>query len=372
MKTANQVSLSIKEKAIIKRALIAAGVNPSGMDDGDLINAYELLDHGAQPTPKAEPAPEPEPKAEPEQKPEPKAKPEPSSKDPAQLIEQLANMFGNNGGLTEERVIELIQQYSGAAPLNYEVKLPSGKTNEVKGAHKQFERVLAMVTAGLNVFMSGPAGSGKTTLAAHIAEALGVDFYPMGAIFQKYELTGYLDVAGVMRTTEFRKAFEFGGVFLFDEMDCSDASALVAFNAAIANGVYTFPDGVVKKHENFYCIGAANTNGKGATAEYNARTKLDDATMDRYAIIEIEYDEAIETARTHALAPSKIEGDRILDRVRATRAKAKKLGLSCVISPRCSYDTATALSAGIPLADALDYCLYNKLDAVTAAQVKGA
>lgn len=360
-------TLSIKEKADIKRALIRSGVNPSGMDDAELITAMAKLESD-----KSFKAPQTEAPKKEEEKAE--EKPKSTSKTPAQLskLEILAQLLGDDKPqMDEARIIELIKQHSGAAPISYEIKRADKSTINIDNAHFQFKEVLDCVLAGVNVYLAGHAGAGKTTIAEHVAKALGVSFHPVGAIFQKYELTGYKDANGIFRTTEFREAFEHGGVFLFDEMDSSDASALVAFNAAIANGFYAFPDKIIKRHKDFYVIGAANTKGKGATREYTGRVALDASTMDRYAIIDIDYDLAIEQLVVNSmLADKPILAAQILETVRSARDKAKELQLSCVISPRCCYDSAKLVANGIAINKALIYCLWNKLDNVTRAQLE--
>ena len=362
-------TLSIKEKADIKRALIRAGVNPSGMDDSELLAAMAKLE--SDKSFKA-PAPAPAPKAEGKAQEE---KPKTTSKTPAQLskLEILAQLLSDDKpAMDESRIIELIKQHSGVAPISYEIKQANKPTIKIDNAHFQFQEVLDCVTAGVNVYLAGGAGAGKTTIAEHVAKALDVPFHPVGAIFQKYELTGYNDANGIFRTTEFRQAFEHGGVFLFDEMDSSDASALVAFNAAIANGFFAFPDKIVKKHAHCYVIGAANTKGKGATREYTGRVALDASTMDRYVIIDIEYDLAIEQLVVNSmLADKPILAAQILETVRSARDKARELQLSCVISPRCCYDSAKLVANGIAINKALTYCLWNKLDNISRTQLGG-
>ena len=104
-------------------------------------------------------------------------------------------------------------------------------------------------------------------MAKHCATALGVKFYSVGAVQNEYKLTGFVDAEGRTVRTAFRDAYEHGGLFLWDEVDASAANALVAFNQALANDSFPFPDGMVDRHPDFLAIAAANTYGTGATAE---------------------------------------------------------------------------------------------------------
>ena len=56
---------------------------------------------------------------------------------------------------------------------------------------------------------------------------------------------GFIDAQGRIVNTEFRKAYEHGGLFLFDEIDASFPQAILAFNAALAND---FMDFQIKKY----------------------------------------------------------------------------------------------------------------------------
>ena len=83
---------------------------------------------------------------------------------------------------------------------------------------------------------------------------------------------------------------------MIDEMDASCPEALIILNAAIANGYFNFPApiGNVTKHPNFRCVAAGNTMGFGADAQYVGRNQLDAATLDRFAMIKMDYCPAIE------------------------------------------------------------------------------
>jgi MoxR-like ATPase len=279
--------------------------------------------------------------------------------------------------LDEQKVIELIKKHSINNVITLEIKRDNKPVAQIKGAHCQFERVLKRVASRLNVYLMGPAGSGKTTIAEQCAQALGLPFYFTGAIFQKYELLGFVDAMGNYQSTEFRQAYENGGVFLFDEMDASDAGALVAFNAAIANGICSFPDKQIKKHADFYCIGAANTNGNGSTQQYSGRTQLDGATMDRYVSMVIHYDEMLERRMVESIcAHSSLQIQdkciEALNAILAMRKRASARNLPCIISPRASVQAATLITeCDSSVEVALVESVYNKMDGTTLTQMGG-
>jgi MoxR-like ATPase len=222
--------------------------------------------------------------------------------------------------------------------------------------HKQFARFVKALATKNNVWLAGPAGSGKTTAAEKAAEALGVPFYFNGAIDTEYKLLGFIDAQGRIVSTAFREAFTNGGVYLFDEVDASLPAATLAFQAALANGMADFPGGMVRRHPDFYCVAAANTWGLGATNDYVGRNRLDAAFLDRFVVkISWGYDESLE--RTIA------GNDEWTSFVQGVRAKAKANGLKVVISPRASIGGALLLAAGFTMEETADLTVYASLTA---------
>lgn len=277
----------------------------------------------------------------------------------------------------EAEIIALIEQHAAKpATLNITIENPDAPAVNITGAHHMMPSVLRAVRAG-NCYMVGGAGSGKTTLAAHVAEALGLELYTTGAVLQKYELVGHMDATSTYHRTAFRDAFEFGGVFLLDEGDACSAEALVAINGATANGHYTFPDSTrpVAKHANFHCMVAANTIGLGATRQYTGREPLDGATLDRFIQREITYDAAIEQAQAdaeyakHGGDPSDGVPAAWVAEVQAARAKAATLGINVIISPRQSQQGAALLALGDTLDEARESTLYKHISADQRAQL---
>lgn len=228
--------------------------------------------------------------------------------------------------------------------------------------HFQFEKLSKYVQTKNNIFLVGSAGSGKTTAARNIAKALEVEFYFTGAINSEYKLTGFIDAQGRIVNTEFRKAYENGGLFLFDEIDASFPQAILAFNAALANDFMDFPDKKVPKHKNFYCIAAANTFGTGADRQYVGRNQLDAATLDRFITLNWEIDETLE----HELA----KNYEWVNYVQKARKAASKIGERHIISPRASMQGADLLRIGIDRKEVEKDVLWKGLDASRIQMIK--
>lgn len=249
------------------------------------------------------------------------------------------------------------------APVRLEVKLPASAEPVALGhVHKAMPRIVRALGAGLNVYLHGPAGSGKTTAGRKCAEAFGVPFYTAAKIESEYLLLGFKDARGETVRTQFRDAYENGGVFLFDELDASAPGAVVALNMALANGICPFPDSNVKRHENFYCIAAGNTKLTGATRQYAGRSQLDAASVDRFYFIEFGYDEALELA----LAPNKAWARH----VQAVRAAFAARGIDHLVTPRATLDGCKALEAGDTWEEAEEACIFKGLDPDTVDQVR--
>lgn len=198
-----------------------------------------------------------------------------------------------------------------------------------------FENILHLVAAHENVYLYGPAGSGKNTIAEQIADALGVNFYYQNTLVTKFDVSGYKNAQGEYEETPFYKAWKNGGLFFADELDNSTAEAIIALNAALANGYYTFPNSgeKVAKNPNFYCIAAGNTNGQGATEEYCGRYQMDESSRDRFAFIEIDYNKKVE----ESICGGHLD---ILEFVRDLRSVTKSLQIKLI----CGYRAISRLA----------------------------
>ena len=231
-----------------------------------------------------------------------------------------------------------------------------GKKKEMGGiVHDKFDTVLKFVANNEPVFLTGPAGSGKNFICKQVADALDLKFYFTNAVTQEYKLTGFTDANGKYQPTQFYKAFTEGGVFMLDEMDASIPEVLVILNAAIANRYFDFPApiGYVEAHPDFRVIAAGNTIGHGADYEYVGRNQLDAASLDRFAIIPIDYSKEIEDGMAM--------DEELANFCREFRTAAKVAGVQCIVSYRAIGRLAKMLQL-LSIEEALETCLIKGLE----------
>lgn len=375
----NQAAPDVQDKTVLK-FLIEKGEETSQKKIVDFFNASEFIEWlGASKEPEIKvevklPNSIPEFAEEPEEieiveakEPELPKLPQPEFK----LDEKKANALGMFERVLAQTVLdavapaileqaaptidEFIKKNYGAVTRSLTYEFPKHDTKASGIFHEEFETVLAFVEADEPVLLTGPAGTGKNHLCKQVAEALGLEFYFSNAVTQEYKLTGFTDANGTFHESQFYKAFTQGGLFMLDEMDASIPEVLIVLNAAIANRYFDFPAPVGKKeaHPDFRVIAGANTFGTGADAVYAGRYQLDGASLDRFAMIEIDYSPAIEESMT--------SDQELLDFIRAFRASAQSNGINCIVSYR-SLSRMDKMSLVLSLEKTIKTCLTKGME----------
>ena len=228
---------------------------------------------------------------------------------------------------------------------------------EIEGAHPALAKVISALSVGEHVMMVGPAGTGKTHIAAQAAEALGRKFSSLSVSPQtsKAEITGYCDANGnYVPNGQFRGAYEGGGLHLFDEIDRGHAGVLTIMNAALANGAMSFPDRMVKKGAGFLCCAAANTYGRGPDRKFVGAQALDDATLDRFTVITVDYDLALEDALCRATGLESAKTAQVLKYVRHLRQNAAQHVMPVTVGMRASVGACRLLTGGFTWNEAVN------------------
>jgi cobaltochelatase CobS len=226
-------------------------------------------------------------------------------------------------------------------------------SKEVK--HHKYDTIKTCIEQDIPVYLVGEAGTGKNFTLQEIAKDLQLTFYFTNSVQQEYKITGFIDAGGVYHETEFYKAFTQGGLFFLDEIDASIPEVLVLLNAAIANRYFEFPNGRVDAHPDFRVVAAGNTVGSGANELYTGRLTLDSATLDRFVVIEFDYDKNIELM----LAKGNTQ---LVNFIRSLREFCKKNGIRATFSYRMIISVNKLEAAGLNLKTILEIAVLKGLD----------
>jgi len=260
-------------------------------------------------------------------------------------------------------------------------KLAATLNPPVKRDHYIMPLVLKAVAARCHVWLVGPAGSGKTTLAASVAAKLKLPQTALSVCSQttKTDLLGYMDAHGVYRATSFRQAYEHGGVFCLDEVDNGNANVLAVLNSALSSSSCSFPDQTVERHKDFVVIACANTYGSGATSSYVGRVQIDAATLDRFFFVPMPYDDGLEahvagkTTDSPQWTSAEYQVPSIdvwMAIVKKTRDTVYNLGIKAIISPRATYIGLALIAEGVTLQHLEKGLLYKGLSDETVLKLR--
>lgn len=251
-------------------------------------------------------------------------------------------------------VDKYIKEKYGVLPKKIELIKDNTSKATITGIfHNKFEDIVKIVSKGVPLMLTGPAGAGKNYTLEQVAKALELEFYFTNAVTQEYKLTGFIDANGVYQETQFYKAFKDGGLFFLDEIDASCPESLIVLNSAIANNYFDFPNGRINANKNFRVVCAGNTYGTGADMVYVGRNVLDGATLDRFAVIEFEYDNEVERQLAF--------DDELFKFILALRSAIKESSLRYIVSMRATINATKLLEIGMSKKDILESVIIKNI-----------
>lgn len=264
---------------------------------------------------------------------------------------------GENGNLPKVATKKVVKVEKPKIEKPKEPK-PKKETKQVK--HEKYDVIKCCLENSIPVYLAGPAGSGKNFTVEQIAKELGWNFYFSNSVQQEYKLTGFIDAGGKYHDTEFYKACKEASegkdvVFFLDEMDASIPEVLVLLNASIANGYFEFPCGRLNFGEKVHFVSAGNTVGSGADELYTGRMVLDQATLDRFAIIEFDYSRNIELSISN-------NNTELVEFIHELRNEATFEGIRATFSYRCIIMLTKLEKSGMNLKEAMKIAVVKGLD----------
>jgi hypothetical protein len=251
-------------------------------------------------------------------------------------------------------VTSALAELKAATPVVVQLKFPDGKTVEVKDKHFLFPRLVRLLTAGFNLYLWGPAGSGKTTAALQAAIELGLlsELDTLDPTTFRSMVQGYMTPTGEPVHTTFTRCWSDGKIYVADETDNAPGHVQTLFNSALANGHAPLAWGNVSRKDGFGFIGTGNTPGR-PTREFPDRKPMSAAFADRLYFIHWPLDPAIECRAGGLAIPPRVEPEPKtctaadwVTFVRNLREWGSTNMPTLMITPRASLEGIKALALG--------------------------
>lgn len=227
--------------------------------------------------------------------------------DLAQRLQDLASRTASGGGgrtgpvtvgdLSPE-VLELIRQ---THIVKLELPTPFGVPDlAVQNEHstiKDFQKMLDDILGGNNIFLVGPAGTGKTFTAEAICKVL---YGPVGEYMEVIncsQWTSPRDLIGGETIEGYKEgglinAWKDGKLLVLDELPkldpntaglLNDALAKTGHRGATAPTLTSAARKVYPKHARFGVVATGNITGKKTSSKYGGNNRQDASLIDRFA-----------------------------------------------------------------------------------------
>lgn len=244
-------------------------------------------------------------------------------------------------------------------------QMPDGTTKPLPAGlyHKMFARLLKLCKRRMWPYLYGCPGGGKTEAGHQIAKALELDFGTVTLSQDTFlsRLVGFMSPDGKYVETDFYRIFVYGGIFLIDEMDNGNGNVSTALNSALANGRFSFPNGMKTMHKDCIIIATGNTTGYGGNQNHQDRSTMDAATRNRFFFLNWEYDWGLVRKITESIDST--------ERTRRWVNWIEKVSMYCtreypelMVTPRAAIGGAKCLADGDSYDELLDGLVFQGYD----------
>lgn len=280
---------------------------------------------------------------------------------------------------TATRAVDLGQAIAGKASGTL-IQVPANLTPEARAYipaidpayrfHGGHSLLLGWIGAcsDMPLYITGPAGSGKTSGAKQLAARLGLPVYEITA----HESLAAIDLQGHMAIRQGETVWEDGpltlamkngGIFLINELDAASPSCTIALNSILDGSPLCLEatGEIIRPHPAFHFIATGNTAGSGdATGTYAGTQIQSAALMDRLLVIEQGYPtRQVEEAILAPHMPDQSARKAMLDLAEGTRKAASDEDMTSAISTRAlvQWARASRIFRKLPILEALSKSL---------------
>jgi nucleoside-triphosphatase THEP1 len=312
-------------------------------------------------------------------------------------IDQAGNIYNKSGSLKSkfEKTLDSLNEKNPLEKelkdLMLQIKKQGGviqavqvdeEGNTISCKHfegKEHKIVRKIIEAGLNVYMTGPAGCGKSSFARIVAEDYknpelaetepGYVFVSCSGDLRPSNLIGHFEL--INDETKFvagpiPRAMRDGKVLILDEFDRVGEDVASKLHEVLEAGelLIEATNEMVHAHPYFKVIATGNSDMQGSV-EYNTNA-LDLASIDRFEFIQFGYSPKEQSILVqHGLSGE--EAGELMTIVRGSRG----INLSLPFSTRRMIAICKLVGAGMTLNDAITHGYINRLPQSERKEVAG-
>jgi len=282
----------------------------------------------------------------------------------AKLKDTLAGLGSILNQKTVEEIRGLVEQAIKDAS-----KIPEYETKSTGYIKPDiFDKIVAMVKGGVQVFLTGDAGCGKSRLFEEVAAVLDIPFYT-------FSMSGgmrYSQVFGSVKITnghsefvegELLKAIQKPGLVFIDEILGADPDVNLGLNPITEQNIRAIetPKGTIKVHDDCKICAAANTSGRQFDKQYTGAKRADDSLLDRFVSVNMGYDEKVEKKLIENSGIEKPAGDYFLKSLKTLRDAVRQNNIAFSPSTRRLINCIKVYKCGLKNEEAFEYTFLSSL-----------
>lgn len=242
-----------------------------------------------------------------------------------------------------------------------------------------FGEAFAAAKAGVDLLLTGPAGTGKSRAGRELAAALErpAHVFACKAGMRRADLFYSKELEGgetVCRLAPFLAAVQEPGVVVLDEVFALDPEVLLGLNGLLESGQRSIdtPTGTVERHPENVLVLTANTAGRQESRIYRGAQAQDASTLSRVLVFRTNYEPTVETGMARAAGLSAKDADWLVSQVKALREALGRAQVAHDVTPRSITQAARLIGAGLSRERAARLALLGPLEPSEIAKVGGA